>query len=105
MSLQDEQAPIDQEIVETALSSTPEEWDSFTLRLEYVWADDPDDIGTVSISLHNGEEPCTPEDELYGSTRKLLKLFHRYGVAWISAQYNISMTDEGKWKYVADFQY
>lgn len=105
MTIQDEQAPIFEEIVNLAISSTPEHWDTFTLYLEYVWGDDPEAIGTVQLSLHNGKEPCTPEDNLYDATFKLLKLFHRHGISWIGAQFEIGLNDEGNWKYKAEFQY
>ena len=105
MCLQDEQAPINIEIVESALSSTPGHWDHFSLNLQHVSAANPDELGSVIVSLHNGEEPCPPNDGLFEATLKLLKLFHRYGISWISARYDISMIGDGKWKFETDFQY
>lgn len=105
MCLQEEQTPIDIEIVESALSSAPSDWHEFSLNLEYLWPADPDEIGSVRISLLNGEEPCPPDDRLYDAALKLLKLFHRYGIHWIRARYEINMIEEGKWKFETDFHY
>lgn len=104
MCLQEEQTPIDIEIVESALSAIPESWRQFSLDMVHIWAADPDEMGTVRMSLVNGEEPCLPDDGLHEAALKLLRLFHRYGIYWNHARYEISMIEDGKWKYETDFQ-
>lgn len=105
-NLLDEQALIDVDIVNEAIASTSEDWKNFTLNLEYIWADDPDDLGEVKSSLvgENGDFE-TPSDELFESIQKLNILFHRFGVSWLGASYNIFLSDKNKWKYEAHFQY
>ena len=105
MNLQDEQAPIDSEIVREAIASTPEHWESFNLKLEYIFDEDPDALGIVKTTLTSDDAFTVPDSDLLVAVQKLNKLFYRYGVVWISAEYNISSTDDGKWKYEADFQY
>lgn len=105
MALVDDQAPIDAEIVKCAITSTPEEWNKFVLLLNYSFGDDPDDLGTVTISLQNETEFGSPEVELYEAAQKLNKLYHRYGVAWVSAKYLITLDNDGMWQYEAEFQY
>ena len=105
MCLYEEQTPIDIEIVESALSSVPGDWRRFSLNLEHVLAADPDEMGTVRLSLVNGEQPWPADDGLYGAALKLLRLFHRYGIHWVRARYEIHMIEDGKWKYEIDFQY
>ncbi len=105
-TLQEDQAPIDTEIVNEAIASTPEDWNDFTLELEYVWADDPDDLGSVKVSVINTRGDFeTPSDELFEAIQKINKLFYRYGVAWIGAKYHIYLTDSDEWKFEANFQY
>lgn len=108
MSLQDEQAPIDIEIVNGALSSTPEDWNDFYLLLEYDWPEDPDELGGVKLSIQSNEdlpELVTPDNELFDAVQKLNKLFYKYGVSWMGAKYRIYKNDSENWKYEASFQY
>lgn len=105
-NLQEEQAPIDIEIVNETISCTPDDWKDFTLELEYLWADDPDNLGSVKSSVINSNGDFeTPSDELFEVIQKINKLFYRYGVAWIGAKYHIYLTEADKWKYEANFQY
>lgn len=108
MALQDEQAPIDIEIVNGAISSSPEYWNDFYLLLEYEWAEDPDDLGNVKLSLQSNEDNpdlVTPGEGLFIAVQKLNKLFYRYGISWIDAKYRIYQDDSEKWNYETDFQY
>lgn len=108
MSIQDEQAPIDIEIVNCAIECTPEEWDDFHLNLEYEYAEDLDSMGNIKhniIASNSQSEFATPSDELFNATNKLNKLFYKYGVEWVNAKYHIYITEEEQWKYEADFQY
>lgn len=108
-TLQDEQAPIDMEIVQSLIECTPEDWMDFSLTIEYVWPDDPDALGSVKHMLTSNEgknDLVTPSENVFNAVQKLNKLFHKFGVSWLSAVYRVRYSeDSDKWSYEADFQY
>lgn len=106
MSLVDEHAKIDIEIVNAVIACTDENWDKFTVILQYNLAENLDEIGSVSVSIsHEIQGHETPSDEVFLAVQKLNLLFYRHGVEWISAEYRIFLNSDNKWAYEADFQY
>jgi len=105
MGLQDEETPIDRDIANAMIASTPEVWKSAILTLNRI----PGSVGigefTHSISSPEGHPPVTPDDSLYEATYRLDKLFKKYGTAISKAIYRIEREVDNSWKYVVNFEH
>lgn len=95
MTLQDEQTPIDREIVEEVVSLTPESWDRIVLEVEYSNDEDGEGFGHVIYSPDGHRDIVEPSEELFDATWRLQELFKKYGGHWRSVKYNITVDDDG----------
>jgi hypothetical protein len=106
MTLEEEQLPIDKEIVDAAIISTPEDWTQIELKVErIIHGDDRESHRYTLTRLDGSPKTATPSDELFEATRKLDRLFKRYALPWKSVRYVIRPEPGGSCTYTADFEY
>ena len=103
--LQEEEAPIDEAIVNELVELTPERWRSAALEVTYSTENGVEKYAHVISSLEGHKEPVFPSEKLYAETHDLGLLFRRHGKQWKRARYEIRLQDDGSWKYTVDFDY
>ncbi|MEW6363638.1 MAG: hypothetical protein AB1714_03250 [Acidobacteriota bacterium] len=103
--LQEEEAPIDEAIVNEVVELTPEWWRSAALEVTYSSEDGIEKYAHVISSLDGHKEPVVPSDKLYAATHDLGSLFRRDGKHWKRVRYEIRLQDDGSWKYTVAFEY
>lgn len=103
--LQEEEASIDEEIVNELIELTPEPWHSAALEVTYSTENGVEKYAHVISSLEGHKEPVFPSDKLYAATRELGLLFRRHGKQWRQARYEIRLQQDDSWKYTVDFEY
>ena len=98
------QAPIDIEIVNSMIESTPEEWTEIVLILTRI--NPKYEIGDFTHELYSPEgfPPVAPVESLFIATFKLDKLLQAHGGFIGKATYSAKFT-EGNWSYTANFGY
>src|SRR5687768_1418955 len=102
-TLQEEEAPLDQAIVDELIAATPEWWESAKLE---IGSPDPGNSADCRISSPDGltdRVDATPE--LRGAIARLSQLFARYGHRWQRATYVARRLDDGGWTFQVDFSY
>ena len=104
-ALQEEETPIDQEIVNELVELTPESWKAAVLEVSF-----SDDGGVeryehIISSPEGHKEPIDPSAELLDATYRLGQVFRRHGRHWKTAKYAINLKQDGNWKYTVDFSY
>ena len=106
LSLQEEEQPIDQEIVNELIALTPESWRAAVLDVTYE-ADSGGAEGYVHdiYSPEKRREQIEPSQELFLATRRLGLLFQKHGHQWKRVRYTVEQQDDGTWKYSAAFDY
>lgn len=105
-SLQEEQRPIDLDIVQTLIAAVPESWRSATLQIERAPDAGKDESYLITIQSPEGRtEVVPPPVELMEAVRRLDQVFARHGHRWSKARYTITQADDGDWDFVALFDY
>lgn len=95
MTLQDEETPIDQEIVNELVSLAPEAWTRVVLEVKYS-VDERGEGFEHSISNPDGHRDLVePSDAIYAATWELQELFRKYGGSWTRVTYRVSIEDDG----------
>lgn len=102
---QEEEAPIDEAIVNEVVELTPEWWRSVALEVTYSTENGIERYAHVISSLEGHKEPVVPSDKLYAATHDLGLLFRSHGKQWKRARYELRLQDDGSWKYAVDFEY
>jgi hypothetical protein len=103
-SLQELQAPIDSEIVNAMIESTPDTWSQIVLTITR--NGESSGIGDFSHELTSpdGRPPVGPADSLYEATYKLDQLLQSAGGVLQKAVYLAKAVEE-KWSFSAKFEY
>lgn len=95
MTLQDEETPIDQEIVNELVGLVPEAWNRVVLEVKYS-VDERGEGFEHSISNPDGHRDLVePSDAIYAATWELQELFRKYGGSWTRVTYRVSIEDDG----------
>ena len=104
-SLQQEQQPIDEAIVQCVVANVPKDWTSAILTLER--QKQAAGLGDFAHTLSSGDghRPAMPDDSLFDATFRLDEVFRRYGAFLTRVTYRIEQRLDGQWKYVADYQH
>lgn len=103
--LQDEEAAIDQEIVNELIALTPEWWRAATLEVTYSTDGGVLRLAHVISSPEGHREIVDLSGELFDATYRLGRLFEQHGRHWKSVLYCIQLEQDGSWKYTVDFRY
>jgi hypothetical protein len=105
-TLQDEQGPIDLEIVNELVDLTPEHWNSATLEIQSARLPDGRDSLKMSIASPEGyRDLVEPTDALFHAARKLVLLMRRHGHQLRKATYITRLTPEEDWDFNAKYEY
>lgn len=103
-TLQEQQAPIDAEIVNAMIASTPETWKAIRLVLER-------EPGTKAVGQFNhelsspeGHPPVGPDTSLFEATYKLDSLLQAHGGLLRRAEY-LAQQQGQQWSYKSKFEY
>jgi hypothetical protein len=104
-TLQQDQQPMDGEIVNSIIASIPVDWTSAVLTLER--SKEAAGVGDFSHILTSGDGRRTaiPETSLYDATFRLDEVFRRHGAFLTRAVYRTEERPDGQWKYVANYQH
>jgi hypothetical protein len=102
MTPQDEETPIDQEIVNEVVALIPETWDRAVLEVEYSSDGLGEGFDHVIYSPDGHRDLVEPSDLIYDATFRLQQLFRKYGASWNKVRYEITIDDEGV-QYKAQF--
>jgi hypothetical protein len=106
LSLQEEEKPIDEEIVNQLIALTPESWRTAILEVTYEAEAGGDEGYSHEIySAEERHEQVEPSEELFLATRRLALLFQKHGHRWKSVKYTVVQQEDGGWKYSAAFDY
>lgn len=105
-NLQDRQHPIDREILNLLISSTPEEWKQIDFSADVTWFDTYEGVilDITSPEGHDAANASVPV-ELSEATAKLVALMKEYGLKLKSIRGRASLGDDGRWRYDVDFDY
>lgn len=95
MTLQDEETPIDQEIVNEVVELIPEAWDRAVLEVEYSIDDRGEAFEHTIFSPDGHRDLVEPSDLIYDATFRLQQLFRKYDGIWTKVRYEIAIDDEG----------
>jgi hypothetical protein len=104
-ALQEEETPIDQEIVNELVELTPEWWNAAVLDVSFLENDGVERYEHIISSPEGHKEPIDPSAELIDATYRLGQVFRRHGHHWKTAKYAIQLKQDGSWKYTVDFSY
>lgn len=101
-TLQEQQAPIDQAIVNAMIESTPEDWTDIVLTLIRRGPA----LGEFAFELLSpqGYPPVMPVDSLYSLGRQLDEVTQRHGGVIVKATYSAKCVDE-RWTFEARFEH
>jgi hypothetical protein len=94
MTLQDEESPIDQEIVNEIAELIPESWYRAVLDVEYSTSDRGEIFDHTIYNPDGRSELVEPSDLLYDATSRLQQLFRKHGGFWIRVRYEIDIAEE-----------
>jgi hypothetical protein len=103
--LQNAEGPIDREIVSELIEMTPESWSEIVLEVEFCTQDGLEKYSHVVWSPGRESEAVSPSSNLFDATYRLGELFAEYGKRWSKVTYHVRMGEDGRWGYVADFDY
>ena len=104
-ALQEEETPIDQEIVNELVELTPEWWKAAVLDVSFSDEGGVERYEHVISNPEGHKEPIDPSAELLDATYRLGQVFRRHGRHWRTAKYAIHLRQDGSWKYTVDFSY
>lgn len=95
MTLQDEETPIDQEIVNGVVELIPETWNRAVLEVDYSIDDRGEGFEHTIFNPDGHRDVVAPSDSIYDATFRLQQLFRRYGGIWTKVRYEIVIDDDG----------
>ena len=95
MTLQDEQTPIDREIVTALVELLPEAWDRPVLEVEYALDDRGERFGHTIFNPDGQRDLVDPSDVIYDATFRLQQLFRQHNGVWTKVRYEIAIDDRG----------
>lgn len=104
-SLQEQQAPIDAQIVRELIAATPENWRSAKMTVE---RHQDGDTERVAISINSPEghrELISATEEIIAAIYSLIDFFKQHGKIWAKAIYFAQLTSEDDWRFEATFEY
>ena len=104
-SLQEQQAPIDRQIVEALIAATPETWNSAEMVVERQQAGSQEKMVIVISSPDGHKDLIGPTDDIYEALYKLSDVFLKAGKPWTKVEYWVGLDDQGQWKYRVQFSY
>jgi len=104
-TLQEEETPIDQQIVNELVELTPEWWKSAVLEVTFSDVGGVERYSHVISSPEGHKEPIDPSEALHRATYRLGELFRQHGRRWKSARYEVRLQQGGTWKYTVNFVY
>lgn len=106
MTLQDEQRPIDAELLNALIGCTPDTWSEILLDIERVPEGDIDESIVLRIvSLQGRRDLVDASDELMLAARRLSLLVRSYGHRLKTARYVVRQNESGDWTFTAKFTY
>lgn len=104
MSLQDEEGPLDEEVVNELVAATPESWKAASLEIR----GSPLTLGSYECRISNPEglnDRVEATEELKKAILELARLFERHGHHWSAARYEVRQRPDKTWDYQVDFEY
>lgn len=105
-SLQNQQGPIDEAIVNGLIAATPEWWSAAKLEVEWRPRDGGVEGYAHTITSPEGHRDLVEAtDEICAETLRLAELFRRCGKQWTRVVYSVKQQPDGQWSYTADFTY
>jgi len=105
MTLQEQQLPIDRQLVSALIEATPETWSAAALHV--IRADEKgNERMEVEITSPEGhKEPIGATDEIYEALYALSDCFRAHGKVWKKVTYVAEMGNDENWRYKASFEY
>jgi hypothetical protein len=103
-TLQEQQAPIDAEIVNAMIASTPETWNAIRLILERETGKKAVGQFVHELSSPEGHPPVGPDMSLFEATFNLDSLLQSRGGFLRRAEYLAEQKGE-QWSYKSKFEY
>jgi hypothetical protein len=106
-TLQEEQKPIDIEIVNSLIGCTPELWQAAELIIEKIKQveNGPGGLLHQITNPEGSRDLVSPSEDLYLATRRLEMLFSKHGISYFKAVYLVTLQPDGDWKFKATFTY
>lgn len=104
-TLQDEESPIDREIVTELVAATPGSWRRVALEVTYSNDGSVERYGHAISSPEGHRELVTPSQTIFDATYRLGRVFLKYGKHWKKAKYLVRVNDDGTMCYAVDFEY
>jgi hypothetical protein len=103
-TLQQQQAPIDAEIVKAMIASTPDTWNSIRLVIERKAASKVTGDFTHELSSPEGHAPSGSDMSVFEATYKLDSLLKAHGAELRRAEY-VAQSDGEDWTFSSTFEY
>jgi hypothetical protein len=105
-TLQEDQTPIDLDIVHALVESVPSDWRSAVLEAERVVEADGGTSHRLTIrNLQRLPEVVVPSAELMLGIRQLDLVFQKHEHPWSKVRYTITRAEDDGWDFVAQFEY
>jgi hypothetical protein len=95
VTLQDEETPIDREIVNAIVALAPATWDRAVLEVEYSVDDHVEGFDHVLYNPDGERDLVEPTDMIYDATLRLQELFRKYGGCWSRVRYEVTIEEDG----------
>jgi hypothetical protein len=104
-TLQDEQAPIDRQIVEAVIDLLPETWESANLTVNRHREGENEKLSIAVTSPEGHKDLILPEQHIYDLLYQLIDCFARHGRVWNQVKYALTLDDDDNWHFIIDFKY
>lgn len=103
--LQEEETPIDREIVSELIALTPDSWQQAKLEVTYLMDGAVERYAHAISSPEGRREIIEASEKLFDATYRLGTLFQRHGRHWRKVTYTARLSDAGDCDYTVDFEY
>jgi hypothetical protein len=104
MTLQQEESPIDHEIVNELVALTPETWRRVALEVEYSSGEHGKAFAHTIFNPDGLRDVVEPSELIYSATFRLQQVFRKYGGFWKKALYIVEVTGDGDVHYKVEFE-
>lgn len=105
MTLQEQQMPIDGQLISALIEATPETWNAAALHVARSDDGGNEKMEVEIVSPEGHKDPIGATDEIYEALYALSDCFRAHGRLWKKAIYVAQMDADQTWRYKASFEY
>ncbi len=105
MTLQEQQLPIDGQLISALIAATPETWNAAALQVIRGDEEGNERMEVEITSPEGHKEPISATEEIYEALYALSDCFRAYGKLWKKAIYVAEMGTDQNWLYKSSFEY